>query len=44
MCANYEAQLVSSQTTMLDAVAARDAAQKTMNDAVLRLEKEKTMR
>ena len=44
MCANYEAQLVSSQTTMLDAVASKDAAVKTMNDAVQRSEKEKTMR
>ena len=44
MCVNYEAQLVSSQTTMRDAVAQKDVAEKAMNDAVDRLEKEKTMR
>lgn len=44
MCANYEAQLVLSQTTMLSAVSAKDASEKAMNDAVERLEKEKTMR
>ena len=44
MCANYEAQLVSSQTTMLDAVASKDAAEKAMNEAEERLEKEKTLR
>ena len=44
MCANYEAQLVASQTTMRNAVARKDVAEKAMNEAVDRLEKEKTMR
>ena len=44
MCANYEAQLVSSQTEKKNAAAQKDVAEKAMNEAVDRLEKEKLMR